>query len=137
MAIKTDAPEAFVWDFMRCWAREVLKPQQIPTADDGTPRSRILMRPPATTVDIKAAAAAERVQKPAGPRFLPNPRENWGPGSRAGRKRTPKEKAAKRAKREEADSDSSDQRPPKQQCPDSTTSMSDDPAATAPPAPQQ
>ena len=94
-ALKTDAPQAFVWALLKQWAvvgRGVVRPPA-PGAR-AAPRGA---RPPADPrIDLDAAEKAPRPAAPREKRFLPNPAPHWGPGSRAGRKTTPAEKAERK-----------------------------------------
>lgn len=79
VAIKTDAPPSAVFDVMRCYVRDVAPPKK-PSEPDSL-AARIMARQPAFTADFTRRDEA----KPSkGPRFLPNPEENWGPKARAG-----------------------------------------------------
>ena len=80
LAIKTNAPHEFIWDFLRCWEKE--NPSKSKRQDAA---SVILGKEPTIQIDVKnIPRPTVEVKRP---RFLPNPQENWGPGSRAGKKR--------------------------------------------------
>ena len=101
-AIKTDAPQSFIWAFMKKWAvpgRGVTKPIEKGSLAD------IIFTHTADNdaIDLDAAEKAEKptTHQKKEKRFLPNPEPHWGPGSRAGRKTTPQEKAERRKQRRE------------------------------------
>ena len=89
LALKTDAPQSFLWDIMRAWVKEhPIKPGGRPSA--GT---RILQRDSGpVAVNFKFARGSDT---PNVPRFLPNPEENWGPKAIPG-KRQRKDKGPQR-----------------------------------------
>eukprot|EP00727_Mastigamoeba_balamuthi_P013216 m51a1_g8517 putative n -dimethylguanosine trna methyltransferase (549) ;mRNA; f:99773-101867 len=80
-ALKTDAPARLVWDIMRCWAREH-PPKGVPEA---SPAHALLAVQPLTVVAFGDIPKPHKDKGAAVPRFIPTP-ENWGPGTRAGRK---------------------------------------------------
>lgn len=83
-ALKTDAPMDFVYAVLRAWALE--KGMKMP--DPASPAGKLLANATKFSVDIKAAIEAKKPEKPKVPRFLPNPAENWGPGTKGGKKRS-------------------------------------------------
>eukprot|EP00250_Pteridium_aquilinum_P009520 c18724_g1_i1 orf=63-1832(+) len=80
LALKTDAPMDVIWDIMRCW----VKLHPIKAQPDGTIGSIILSKEPILQANFARVTKAER--KAPTKRFPPNPEENWGPKTRAGRK---------------------------------------------------
>lgn len=80
LALKTDAPQSFLWDIMRAWVKEhPVKPGGRPST--GT---RILARESGpVAVDFKYARGSDT---PNVPRFLPNPEQNWGPKAIPGKR---------------------------------------------------
>jgi tRNA (guanine26-N2/guanine27-N2)-dimethyltransferase len=80
LALKTDAPQSFLWDIMRAWVKDhPIKPGGRPSA--GT---RILARDSGpVAVDFKYARGSDT---PNVPRFLPNPEDNWGPKAIPGKR---------------------------------------------------
>ena len=94
-ALKTDAPQAFVWALLKQWAvvgRGVVRPP----APDSLAATIFARTPDDPRIDLDAAEKAPRPAAPREKRFLPNPAPHWGPGSRAGRKTTPAEKAERK-----------------------------------------
>uniref|UniRef100_A0A7S4PCC0 tRNA (guanine(26)-N(2))-dimethyltransferase n=1 Tax=Paramoeba aestuarina TaxID=180227 RepID=A0A7S4PCC0_9EUKA len=88
-AIKTDAPVSLIWDFFRCWVKQ--NPVTRKMADD-SPAARILSKEPKEILELgvdEEEKEKKKKRKTEPGRFLPNPREGWGPGSRAhcGKKR--------------------------------------------------
>eukprot|EP01051_Picozoa_sp_SAG22_P023425 SAG22_NODE_6042_length_910_cov_1.398274_2_plen_174_part_00 len=102
LAVKTNAPQSFLWDVMRCWvqrhpvtaqhAQQVrckallfccastaflskTEPFHVVALQD-TPGSRILATPPSVAVDFTYVPGSEPAK---GGRFFPNPEPNWGP----------------------------------------------------------
>lgn len=74
-AIKTDAPNHVVYDFMRLWAEE-RPPKATPLP--GLLKKELSLKRPLEWVTEEEVKRAEKV-----PRFLPNPEANWGPKARA------------------------------------------------------
>eukprot|EP00026_Physarum_polycephalum_P005395 Phypoly_transcript_05429.p1 GENE.Phypoly_transcript_05429~~Phypoly_transcript_05429.p1 ORF type:complete len:649 (+),score=118.64 Phypoly_transcript_05429:147-1949(+) len=77
-AVKTNAPMDVLWDIMRSWVK--LQPHKPPS--ENSPAFHILSKEPKIVADFTVTKAGE-IPTRAIPRFLPNPKENWGPGSRA------------------------------------------------------
>lgn len=75
-SIKTNAPNSVIWDLMRCWEKE----NPAKNLSLTSPAHKILSKPASIVADW-TIRVEERGRKP--PRFLPNPTENWGPGTRA------------------------------------------------------
>lgn len=74
-AIKTDAPNHIVYDFMRLWAEE--RPPKV-TPLPGLLKKELSVKRPLEWVSEDQVDRASKV-----PRFLPNPEANWGPKARA------------------------------------------------------
>ena len=85
--IKTDAPSNVVWDVFRKWVS--LNP--VKNISENSPAHSILATPITTNVDLTVREDA--ITDKSIPRFLPNPRENWGPGSKAKKRSIEPEKA--------------------------------------------
>jgi len=86
--IKTNAPVSLLWDFFRRWEKE----HPITRREPNALSYKILDKPASVEIDLSVSeeiADKKKKRRNEGPRFLPNPREGWGPGSRAhgGRKR--------------------------------------------------
>lgn len=97
-AIKTNAPDSFVWDIMRAW---VERQGRSPKISKDSPADKILSKTSTTTVDFSIADSVRSHQAKLGKvkRFPMNPQAEWGPKRRAtGIKRT----AAGEPKKEEA-----------------------------------
>lgn len=75
-AIKTDAPNAVVYDLMRLWAEENPPKSTLPQGDIILKKALTLKRP----IEWRTE---EQAPKSKVPRFLPNPEPNWGPKARA------------------------------------------------------
>lgn len=75
-AIKTDAPNAVIYDLMRLWAEEH-PPKKQEVLEKILKKELTLKRP------IKWVTEEEVSRKDKVPRFLPNPAPNWGPRARA------------------------------------------------------
>ena len=87
-AIKTDAPDAVVWDIMRAWVK---KQGRSPKIQDDSAAARILARESTIEVDFSVAPSVRESQANLNKvsRFPMNPEANWGPKARAtGVKRT-------------------------------------------------
>ena len=103
-ALKTDAPQAFVWALLKQWAvvgRGIVRP----LAPDSLAATIFARTPDDPRIDIDAAVKAPRphdAHRTREKRFLPNPAPHWGPASRAGRKTTPTEKAQRKRMHREA-----------------------------------
>lgn len=96
-ALKTDAPQTFVWALLKRWAvvgRGIVHP--LPA--DSLAATIFARTPDDPRIDIDAAEKAPRPHdaRTKEKRFLPNPAPHWGPASRAGRKTTPSEKALRK-----------------------------------------
>ncbi|KAI5080955.1 hypothetical protein GOP47_0004138 [Adiantum capillus-veneris] len=90
LALKTDAPMHVIWDILRCW----VKLHPIKKQPDSTTGSIILCKEPTLQADFSRVKKARG--EPRKRRFMPNPEENWGPKSRAGRKvRKPRTSSAR------------------------------------------
>ncbi|EGC33821.1 hypothetical protein DICPUDRAFT_48748 [Dictyostelium purpureum] len=76
--IKTDAPFDFIWDIFREYAKE--KPPK--NLSEHTPAFHILAKEIKHKVDFTKHPLAKG-EHPDVPKYFPNPKENWGPGSRA------------------------------------------------------
>ena len=85
LAIKTDAPNAFVWDMLRAWAKQFEK--ELPKKrelEEGSVAKNILSQPQTREVsfelhpDANPASRTEQLK-----RFQVNPERNWGPKTRA------------------------------------------------------
>eukprot|EP01114_Cavostelium_apophysatum_P018935 TRINITY_DN5959_c0_g1_i2.p3 TRINITY_DN5959_c0_g1~~TRINITY_DN5959_c0_g1_i2.p3 ORF type:complete len:327 (-),score=80.18 TRINITY_DN5959_c0_g1_i2:1106-2086(-) len=76
-AIKTDAPSSAVWDVMRAWAK--LHPSK---RQGDFPGKAILAKEPSFVANFTEHPQANISREV--PRFIPNPRPNWGPKPRAG-----------------------------------------------------
>ena len=72
LAVKTDAPNALLWDIMRCFVRD----HPVKAGGRPSPGMRILAKEPEHQADF---AYARGSALPDIPRFLPNPEDNWGP----------------------------------------------------------
>lgn len=83
-AVKTDAPNAVVYDLMRRWAKEH-PPQK-------NPLPQILLNPMTVAESFRWEVEVKAVG-PKTPKFLPNPEANWGPKSRATGKHPHRSKA--------------------------------------------
>ncbi|EEB05862.1 N2,N2-dimethylguanosine tRNA methyltransferase [Schizosaccharomyces japonicus yFS275] len=85
-AIKTDAPWAFVWDVLRTWIKE--HPVKQSNINDASPGAEVLRKEITHKVDFTLHPDAEFASKKAGyTRYQMNPTENWGPKSRAGKRK--------------------------------------------------
>lgn len=73
-AVKTDAPNAIVFDLMRLWAEE--NPPRVCPLPSVLKKEFTLKRP----IEWKTEEEEPRAKVP---RFLPNPEANWGPKPRA------------------------------------------------------
>eukprot|EP00929_Paragymnodinium_shiwhaense_P113590 TRINITY_DN81876_c0_g1_i1.p1 TRINITY_DN81876_c0_g1~~TRINITY_DN81876_c0_g1_i1.p1 ORF type:complete len:558 (+),score=132.86 TRINITY_DN81876_c0_g1_i1:81-1754(+) len=73
-AVKTDAPNAIIFDLMRLWAEE--NPPKNPTVPNLLKKELTLKRP----IEWKNEVVEPKAKVP---RFLPNPEKNWGPKARA------------------------------------------------------
>lgn len=97
-ALKTDAPQAFVWALLKQWAvvgRGIVRP----LPPDSLAATIFARTPDDPRIDLDAAEKAPRAHdahRTREKRFLPNPAPHWGPASRAGRKTTPSEKAERK-----------------------------------------
>ena len=80
LALKTDAPQEFLWDVMRHWVQQ----HPVKHSDGDTAGSRILAKPATCDVDFSYAKGSD---PPKTPRWLPNPEEHWGPKAIPKRKR--------------------------------------------------
>ena len=80
LALKTDAPQAFLWDIMRHWVKQ----HPVKQGGQDTAGSRILARPTVSEVDFSYARGSD---PPKTPRWLPNPERHWGPKAIPKRKR--------------------------------------------------
>ena len=103
-AMKTNAPHEFIWSVLQQWAKDS---PPLGKLKEGSVQQRILSKEQACQVDLKKAAESPHTTRSVA-MFLPNPTDNWGPQSRAGRKRTPEQKAMetkakKRARKEAAE----------------------------------
>eukprot|EP01112_Ceratiomyxa_fruticulosa_P010033 TRINITY_DN2633_c0_g1_i4.p1 TRINITY_DN2633_c0_g1~~TRINITY_DN2633_c0_g1_i4.p1 ORF type:complete len:677 (+),score=149.49 TRINITY_DN2633_c0_g1_i4:1310-3340(+) len=78
-SIKTDAPPEVLWDIMRCWAKLHPPKQPLPTS----PAHFILSKEPTIQADF---TLREDLKTSNVARFLPNPSENWGPLTKAGKR---------------------------------------------------
>ncbi|KRZ77433.1 tRNA (guanine(26)-N(2))-dimethyltransferase [Trichinella papuae] len=82
-AIKTDAPNTFLWDAMRCWAEMKNKNFQINNSSS-SPSAAILKTARINNVDFTHRPDAEPSSKLEGfLRYQMNPQKNWGPKCRA------------------------------------------------------
>ncbi|EFA86311.1 Probable N2,N2-dimethylguanosine tRNA methyltransferase [Heterostelium album PN500] len=79
--IKTNAPFDFMWDIWRTYAKTNPPKNTSPTS----PAHFILSKEPTHKIDFTMHPQAHG-ETPSVPKYLPNPKENWGPGSRAGKK---------------------------------------------------
>lgn len=82
LALKTDAPDAAVWDILRCWVRD--NPQPPPVRSAGR---AILARGPqmisnATFVMAQTGADGSKRQGNGGFLHTRNPQQGWGPLAR-------------------------------------------------------
>lgn len=87
-SIKTNAPQQFVWDFMREYSK--IKPPHYLNSNDEHPNHRtsrlILANPVIHTIDLKYDSITEKSRKDKkAARFLPNPESHWGPKRKAGK----------------------------------------------------
>ncbi|KRY40166.1 tRNA (guanine(26)-N(2))-dimethyltransferase [Trichinella spiralis] len=82
-AIKTDAPNAFLWDAMKCWAEMKNNTFQINNSSS-SPSAAILKTARTNNVDFTNRSDAEPSSKLEGfLRYQMNPQKNWGPKCRA------------------------------------------------------
>jgi hypothetical protein len=75
--IKTNAPNSVLWDIIRKWVQ--LNP--VKNISETSPAHSILSKQ--SSIDVDLTLRQEAKTDRSVPRFLPNPRENWGPGSKA------------------------------------------------------
>ncbi|EGG18504.1 putative N(2),N(2)-dimethylguanosine tRNA methyltransferase [Cavenderia fasciculata] len=76
--IKTDAPQDFLWDIYKTHAKNN-PPKNIAAQ---SPAQAILQTDIKHTIDFTLHPKASG-ETPNVPKYLPNPKDNWGPGSRA------------------------------------------------------
>jgi tRNA (guanine26-N2/guanine27-N2)-dimethyltransferase len=81
-AIKTDAPNAVVWDIMRCWVAKHSPVNAKRKDKDQSPGHMILAKAPALEADFSRPKKVS-LAKPKACRFPANPEEFWGPKARA------------------------------------------------------
>jgi tRNA (guanine26-N2/guanine27-N2)-dimethyltransferase len=74
---KTNAPNSVLWDIVRKWVQ--LNP--VKNISDTSPAHTILAKSP--SIDVNFTLRQDAKTDKTIPRFLPNPREHWGPGSKA------------------------------------------------------
>ncbi len=89
--IKTNAPQQFIWDFMREYSK--MKPPHYLGSSAEHPNSNtsrlILANPSVYTIDLKYDNTMDKVRKDKKTaRFLPNPESNWGPKRKAGKSKS-------------------------------------------------
>ncbi|KAM9976745.1 hypothetical protein ACTFIR_010589 [Dictyostelium discoideum] len=77
-SIKTDAPFQFLWDIFRTYAKDH-PPKNL---GPDSPAHHILSQEPKNKIDFTKNPLAKG-EHPDVPKYFPNPKENWGPGSRA------------------------------------------------------
>lgn len=102
LAVKTDAPSEVIWDIYRCWvlkhpvserrlaedatAAKLLSVPPVLQANFDPPRSlreALALRKNAGKFDKSKKDAQDKQDKPAAPKWHPNPERNWGPKTRA------------------------------------------------------
>ncbi|KAF2076456.1 hypothetical protein CYY_002259 [Polysphondylium violaceum] len=76
--IKTNAPFDFLWDIFRTWSKEQPPKNLSPTS----PAFAILSKEIKHKIDFTRHPLAKG-EHPDVPKYLPNPKENWGPACRA------------------------------------------------------
>uniref|UniRef100_A0A5S6QQJ9 tRNA (guanine(26)-N(2))-dimethyltransferase n=1 Tax=Trichuris muris TaxID=70415 RepID=A0A5S6QQJ9_TRIMR len=84
-AVKTDAPNEFIWDIMRSWAKQCT-PDSISLIDhpSHSVANRILSVPPRNLVDFQEHPLCEPTSKREGClRYPMNPEKHWGPRAKA------------------------------------------------------
>lgn len=105
-AVKTDAPIELLWDIMRLWVKkigrggngkrnrkQVENDKVMNNARRGTVADRIMATEPSMIEEkevdfsVKRDRFVKRGTSSRNPRFLPNPEPNWGPKSRAGKRK--------------------------------------------------
>jgi len=85
MSLKTDGPPHILWDIMRTW--HSLHPAALDKFSDSSPAKKILSVPPSVTIDFTPLSEKELKSRHL-PCYFPNPQRDWGPGVRAGKKRS-------------------------------------------------
>eukprot|EP01028_Stygiella_incarcerata_P007679 TRINITY_DN32097_c0_g1_i1.p1 TRINITY_DN32097_c0_g1~~TRINITY_DN32097_c0_g1_i1.p1 ORF type:complete len:540 (+),score=133.53 TRINITY_DN32097_c0_g1_i1:103-1722(+) len=92
--LKTDAGDAVIWDLMKVWAKRdraaAVEGKRVKKGREESPATLVMSHPVTTfneeDVDFSVVVkeAQQMGRKGTGvARFLPNPRERWGPGTRA------------------------------------------------------
>lgn len=98
LAVKTDAPMEVLWDIMRCWVKE--HPIKNAEKYSSTPGGIILSKEPKIEANwSRVSGAMSSAKEKKIPRFVPNPSNNWGPMSRAGRANNEKDRGTTKKQR--------------------------------------
>lgn len=98
LAVKTDAPMSVIWDIMRCWVKE--HPVKNQEKYGNSPGGTILAKEPELKANwSRARGAISNAKEKRIARFVPNPVENWGPMSRAGRDNNEKDRGKTKKQR--------------------------------------
>ncbi|KYQ89797.1 hypothetical protein DLAC_09767 [Tieghemostelium lacteum] len=84
--LKTNAPQKFLWDVWRAYAKEH-PPKQL---SETSPAYHILAKEIQHKIDFTEHPLAKGGESANIPKYLPNPKENWGPKARAGTKKSKK-----------------------------------------------
>ncbi|KHJ48964.1 hypothetical protein D918_00070 [Trichuris suis] len=83
-AVKTDAPNDFIWDIMRTWAKQCTPSLKMSKLSENSPAFRILSLPVKNEINFKEHPLCEPTSKVQGClRYQMNPEKNWGPRSKA------------------------------------------------------
>ncbi|KAN0015034.1 hypothetical protein ACTFIU_001355 [Dictyostelium citrinum] len=91
-SIKTNAPFQFLWDIFRTYAKD--NPPKNLGPD--SPANHILSKEPKHKIDFTYNPLAKG-EHPDVPKYFPNPKENWGPGSRATGGKSTKKRSSEEA----------------------------------------
>ncbi|CDW54090.1 TRM1 tRNA methyltransferase 1 [Trichuris trichiura] len=83
-AVKTDAPNDFIWNIMQAWAKLCLPSSKLSKLDERSPAYRILSLPMKNEINFNEHPLCEPTSKAEGClRYQMNPEKNWGPRSKA------------------------------------------------------
>jgi tRNA (guanine26-N2/guanine27-N2)-dimethyltransferase len=81
-SVKTDAPDSYVWDILRCWVKKYPVSQK--RLQEHSVTTAILNQSPAHEANFAFCKNAVPQSSADGLlRYQPNPMPNWGPGTRS------------------------------------------------------
>lgn len=81
-SVKTDAPQCFIWDVLRCWVKKY--PVSEKRLQESSVTSFILEKVPQYEIDFSFCKNAVPNSAAIGLlRYQQNPMPNWGPGTRS------------------------------------------------------